>query len=164
MATENTMRGKIEDGAQARGLMLAGNAMITLASTSTGARFTYQIVRAKDARPARPINGVVVDDGPFFVRLLNGSNNEADFTYLGTIGRYGVYRHGRKSRVGEDAPSVRAFTWAWTRLNNETIPEGLEVWHEGRCCRCGRKLTVPGSIESGLGPECAQKSAALRAA
>jgi hypothetical protein len=29
------------------------------------------------------------------------------------------------------------------------------VWHEGRCGRCGRKLTVPESIESGFGPECA---------
>lgn len=27
----------------------------------------------------------------------------------------------------------------------------------GRCCRCGRKLTVPSSIEMGMGPECAGK-------
>ena len=27
-------------------------------------------------------------------------------------------------------------------------------WHEGRCGRCGRKLTVPESIEAGYGPEC----------
>jgi hypothetical protein len=30
----------------------------------------------------------------------------------------------------------------------------LEVWHEGRCGACGRRLTVPESIERGLGPEC----------
>jgi hypothetical protein len=28
------------------------------------------------------------------------------------------------------------------------------VWHEGSCARCGKKLTVPESIESGFGPEC----------
>lgn len=32
----------------------------------------------------------------------------------------------------------------------------VEVWHEGSCGRCGRKLTVPSSIETGLGPECAE--------
>jgi hypothetical protein len=30
----------------------------------------------------------------------------------------------------------------------------LEVWHEGRCGRCGRALTVPESVERGIGPEC----------
>jgi hypothetical protein len=34
---------------------------------------------------------------------------------------------------------------------------GCEVYHEGRCGRCNRKLTVPESIETGLGPECASK-------
>jgi hypothetical protein len=33
----------------------------------------------------------------------------------------------------------------------------VEFWHEGKCCRCGRKLTVPASIASGIGPECATK-------
>jgi hypothetical protein len=37
------------------------------------------------------------------------------------------------------------------------LPKGLKVHHEGRCCRCGRKLTVPESIETGLGPECASR-------
>lgn len=34
------------------------------------------------------------------------------------------------------------------------IPPSLEVWHEGRCGRCGRALTVPESIASGIGPVC----------
>ena len=37
------------------------------------------------------------------------------------------------------------------------IPEHLEIFHEGRCCACGRKLTTPESILSGIGPECAKK-------
>jgi hypothetical protein len=28
--------------------------------------------------------------------------------------------------------------------------------HEGKCGRCGRLLTVPSSIESGIGPECSK--------
>lgn len=30
---------------------------------------------------------------------------------------------------------------------------------EGRCCRCGRELTVPASIHAGMGPDCAEKYA-----
>jgi hypothetical protein len=33
----------------------------------------------------------------------------------------------------------------------------LEVWHEGRCAKCGLKLTVPQSIMTGFGPTCAKK-------
>jgi hypothetical protein len=31
----------------------------------------------------------------------------------------------------------------------------LAVYHEGRCGACGRRLTTPESISSGLGPVCA---------
>jgi hypothetical protein len=37
------------------------------------------------------------------------------------------------------------------------MPDGVVIWHEGRCGRCGRRLTVPESIESGYGPECIGK-------
>jgi hypothetical protein len=35
----------------------------------------------------------------------------------------------------------------------------MELWHEGRCGKCGRALTVPESIESGLGPVCESREA-----
>ena len=59
--------------------------------------------------------------------------------------------------VGKDAPSSKAFSWAWGYIKNDVLPVKLEIWHEGRCARCNRKLTVPSSIESGFGPECAGK-------
>ncbi len=34
------------------------------------------------------------------------------------------------------------------------MPEQLEVWHEGCCGKCGRKLTDAESIARGIGPEC----------
>jgi Family of unknown function (DUF6011) len=66
---------------------------------------------------------------------------------------------GQKSRVGREAPSAKAFDWAWRALTKGTMPANLEVWHEGRCGRCGRKLTVPESIARGIGPECAGRMA-----
>lgn len=34
------------------------------------------------------------------------------------------------------------------------LPEGIEIFEEDRCGRCGRALTDPVSVERGIGPEC----------
>ena len=39
-------------------------------------------------------------------------------------------------------------------LAGQPLPEGLEVWEESCCGRCGRELTDPVSVERGVGPEC----------
>ncbi|MGQ4872128.1 MAG: DUF6011 domain-containing protein, partial [Candidatus Thorarchaeota archaeon] len=39
-----------------------------------------------------------------------------------------------------------------TSVYNVALPEKVRIWHEGKCGRCGRRLTVPESIESGYGP------------
>jgi hypothetical protein len=129
----------------------AGNATFTLVSKKTGARYTYRI-RAADGK------GKVTH----FVSLLNGSDNEGDFAYLGHF--FGPdYTHGKKSRVGFDAPSARAFAWFAAQLKKPgALPESLEVWHEGRCGACNRKLTVPESVASGIGPECAKRLGVAR--
>lgn len=126
---------------------LAGNARLTLQSAKSGDRYTFR-VRASD------------DGGLHFVSVLTGSDNESDYEYLGTI-RADRYAHGRKSRITATAPSARAFEWAWPHIAAGRIPAALEVYHEGRCGRCNRPLTVPESIRTGFGPECAGR--ALRA-
>jgi len=120
-----------------------GNATFTLVGRSS--RFTYR-VRLND------------DGNLYFVGVLSGSDNNADYSYLGTVrvAEHSRYSHGRKSRVGEDAPSVKAFAWFWRALveKDEDALAKVEFWHEGRCGRCGRLLTVPESVERGIGPEC----------
>jgi hypothetical protein len=130
-----------------RDFALAGNATLTLLSRATGVRFTYKIRQPEEHKP-------------HFVGLLRGADNENDFQFIGTIFKgphlFGYsYKPGRNSRVSGDAPSAKAFAWFWKKLRSNALPDSLEVWHEGRCGRCGRKLTVPESIESGFGPECA---------
>lgn len=126
--------------------LLAGNATFTVVSKKTGSRFTFRVRRPKP-------------DSPHFVTVLTGSDNEHSYTFLGTIFADGTYRHGRKSSISESAPSARAFAWFYGMLTSpERLAAQAEVWHEGRCCRCGRKLTVPSSIEAGIGPECAGKN------
>jgi hypothetical protein len=93
----------------------------------------------------------------YFVALMNGSDNENDYQYMGTI-RNMNYALGRKSRISDGAVSHRAFDWFWKHMQAQSMPTALlECWHEGRCGKCGRKLTVPESIARGIGPECAKK-------
>lgn len=120
---------------------LAGNATFTVVSDKTGTRFTFRV------RQPNP-------EAPHFVQLLNGPDNESNFCFMGTIFNGSEYRHGRKSHVGPDAPSAKAFQWVWNHRNQ--LDGKVTVHHEGKCCRCGRKLTVPESLIAGVGPECAQ--------
>lgn len=127
-----------------RAYMLGGNAKVTIVSRKSGARFTYQIQR-KDLEDKRFLH---------FVSVLNGPDNASDYEFIGTVFGGDQYRHGTRSRIAADAPSARAFAWAWDHLDSPS----LEIWHSGECSRCGRELTDPASIERGLGPVCAEKS------
>lgn len=129
-------------GSDARAFALAGNAILTLQSRRTGQRFTYR-VRAADGE------GLATH----FVQLLTGPDNTSDYQYLGYLAG-DRYVHGKKSRVSSRAPSVQAFAWWWARVDHGH-PE-LEVFHEGRCGKCGRLLTTPESVTRGIGPECAK--------
>jgi uncharacterized protein DUF6011 len=132
----------------ARAYTLAGNATITLESLKTGAHFTFKVRAPKleigETRP-EPIR---------FVSVLNGTDNETSYIYLGLIGKDGQFRLTKNSKAGADAPSVKAFSYFW---NARELPAQLVVRHNGHCGRCGRTLTVPESIDAGIGPECASK-------
>jgi hypothetical protein len=139
--------GRLATAAEALAYIRGGKATVTLVSVKTAARFTYRVSAAEN-------------DDVMFVGLLNGPDNTADYKYLGRISR-GVFWAGRKvpkpGDISAEAPSSKAFDWVWRRLVRGELPEALEIWHSGRCGRCARKLTVPASIASGFGPECAGK-------
>ena len=126
---------------------LAGKAVFTIVSKATGARFTYRV------KLAPPRYCWKNKDPVHFVSVLTGADNMSSYTYLGTI-RGSAFAHGKKSRIGEDAPSAKAFAWFWRHLMTGDALASLNVHHEGKCGRCGRALTVPSSIASGFGPEC----------
>ena len=131
---------------------MAGNATLTLVSQKTGARFTYKVRAANTDSDAQT--------DLYFISLLRGADNESDYSYLGRIAKGRLYigrKVPRAGDIGKDAPSARAFEYFWRALERGEMPAQCEIWHEGRCGRCNRKLTVPSSIESGFGPECAGK-------
>ncbi len=140
---------------------LAGNATITLENATSGARFTYKLTRKKgDAETA--------NTRPIFVKLMTGSDNESSYTYLGTVwtnGERPTYTFGSKSPLSPNAPGPKGMAWLMAKIaQREELPDVMIAHHEGRCGKCGRKLTVPESIESGIGPECAGRAAAKRKA
>jgi hypothetical protein len=122
----------------------AGRAVFTITSNATGKSFTYRFGRPHDN----------LDGGPIFASVLTGPDNQQDYTYMG------VYYPARRavvptkgSKVAADAPSFVALAWFLAHAGDPRVA----FRHEGRCGRCGRALTVPSSIDTGLGPECAEK-------
>ena len=134
------------DGENIAKFVLAGNATFTLENPETGNRFTFKIRQREN------------DDGsltPHFVSVLNGPDNYSNYGYIGFVRNGNFYHGGQKAKASKDAPSVQAFSWFWRHLAD---PSPAVIYHEGRCGKCGRKLTVPTSIKTGLGPTCAQST------
>lgn len=50
----------------------------------------------------------------------------------------------------------RSFAWLMTTLAKGDLPAAIVFYHEGMCCKCARRLTVPASILTGMGPDCAK--------
>jgi len=126
--------------------MLAGKAILTAQSLKSKKHYTYKILKAKGAI-----------GNCFLVFVLTGPDNSNDYTYMGMFNHddgKGVFRT-TKSRIAADAKSFLAFNWIYKKLKSGGLPAGLYLQHAGKCGRCGRKLTHPDSLETGIGPECA---------
>lgn len=140
---------KLETVESALEFILGGKAIFTLRSQRTGEHVT---LRARQSERG----------DMFFIGLMTG-DNEFGYSYLGQVaigaGEKLWYSHGRKSTVSADCKQAKAAQWALGHLLNGRMPQGLEVWHEGQCRACGRKLTMPESIQAGIGPECGARSA-----
>lgn len=176
----------------ARRFIFAGFAIFTVVNPERGTRLTlrFELAKVKNCEC-----GPALEDGaekcapcqaprPIFAAVLTGSDNESDraYSYLGTVWDEGAdrrYVHGKKSRIGADAPSAKAAAWVVEKFADldavllagpagedaaDNLADALaplarvEFFHEGRCGRCGHRLTVPESIETGLGPVCAEKA------
>lgn len=126
-----------------RNYLLAGKAVITLVSEKTQQRYTYKIITKKDLQNAF--------SGPYvsFIYVKTGPD---EFVYMGMMKNCWI-TPTHASVLREDSECFKAFKWFYQRLLNNNL-DGLQVWHEGRCGKCGKSLTVPESIARGLGPHC----------
>lgn len=127
--------------------VLAGNATITLESGITGKHFTYKITRSKN------------DNNLYFIKSLRGSDNNNDYAYIGCYYADNKYFFPDRKYKGIKTygwpKSLQAINFLFKTL--DSVPDNLIVYHQGRCCVCGRKLTTPESIKAGIGPECSNR-------
>lgn len=150
--------------------VLAGESTWTV-SNGAGDHYTFHVYKSKPD-PKYP-------DPSWFVKVLVGSDNTAhsDYAYIGKlefpfkVGLLGdkfldtertpALRMTKMSRWSITEVRVRVAVWAlrtiWQVHRGEYIlPAGYSIKHIGRCGRCGAALTTPESLDTGLGPVCAE--------
>jgi len=127
---------------------------MTIVNDVSGGRVTLRF------RKPKGFSSVLVD-------VMCGSDNEEDYAFAGSL-------HGTELRLSargkcpiEKAKVAKAIVdWTFKRaasgaplegLKSDGTPFSVRCLHEGRCACCGRKLTVPESIDTGIGPVCAKK-------
>lgn len=181
-APNATMRGAIKAPTLLLMHLLAGRSILTVKSRRTGDYFTFRFSRpdfddhngyVQQNYQARKDKGrpiwVSVYGGPRGGYVQNQADLRAGWSFLGTIWPTGLdsvpesqtfaFRRSTKSKVSDTDPAMRACAWIAKRLPKrvDELMEQGEWWHEGVCGRCGRRLTVPESIEMGFGPDCLEK-------
>lgn len=133
----------------------AGHAIFTVYFRNAGKHFTFRIAKSKKK------------DSPLFVSLLTGSNNEASYTYVGLLTDYSNTLALRGQKMSAEADSMKALAFLLGRLTTarrngytngweRATPAHVEFLHMGACGRCGRTLTTPESLHTGLGAYCAK--------
>ena len=130
-------RNQILDPDKAKTFLKAGRAIITLQSEVTGNHYTYRLTQSNDKRV-------------IFVSVLTEGDR---YQYAGLLDNCRI-RITKRSKYLPDSIVIKAFNYFGDRLRINRIPKNLTVMHSGRCGRCGRSLTHPDSVHSGIGPEC----------
>jgi len=123
--------------------------VVTARSISTGQHFIYHVKKSP-----------VKDVGHGYLRVNVQCSGENDANETRPVGTCYLSHKGflAAPKVDARAPSVRAWAWLWAsiRQGGDKLPEGLELWHEGNCGRCGKALRA---TEGDYGPKCAAKIA-----
>lgn len=130
--------------------VLAGDATFTIETPDGHHTFKVQHVEATDRWQES-----------YFVKMLVGADNTADYAYIGKLDAFtGQVATTAKSKLPQEHRTIRVLNRilarVWCDDHNAYEQHGYATHHEGKCGRCGRKLTTPASVKSGIGPECAK--------
>jgi len=126
--------------------VMGSHAKFTLESNVSGMHLTYKVWGQADTTKR-------------FVSVLSGPD---EWTYVGML----IPQEDKtiqlcftKKSIKQVTTSARTLTWFLRHLNagNTEKLAQVQFLHSGKCCRCGRTLTTPGSIAAGIGPVCAAR-------
>jgi len=131
-----------------RSFIFQGKAVFTLENIESGNYIVYKVYSLKRRR-GQPENTRLFN---VYVRALG--DGWRGNRYIGQVDRL---TETLKTPFGVDTNSVgvRTFNWIiakWRKL--EKFEGKMNMYHMGVCCKCGRDLTVPESINNGIGPQC----------
>ena len=141
---------QISEPEKALNYILAGKSEFTLVSTKTGKRIKYKLIRVKSKYG-------LDTEYVYFIKLGDGSNQifAGTLYFRPDVNRF-TFSTGAKGLKKSDSVEVQALLYTVNALYNSNKNIGVEIYHAGKCGRCGRKLTTPESILTGLGPECSK--------
>ena len=83
-----------------------------------------------------------------------------NFGYVGYFSKDGnIVRRNKEKNILEtiSTPAATAVAWLLRQLRDskyELLSNSVEIYHLGKCLKCGKTLTDVDSIEYGLGPVC----------
>jgi hypothetical protein len=127
---------------------LAGKAQLTITNPATGQWIKIKMKRRKDRTTGQPSNC-------YFMSLALLGDGEIGYRYVGAFFS-DTNRFKRAANISDR--EIQITDWLVRALANPASLRNTEIQHAGACCKCGRKLTHPESIESGFGPECFQST------
>lgn len=163
--TPHQMAGRLANKKAIQDYMFAGKAIITIRNIADGTRYTYKIKKSKTnpskfyvynlRGPSYAKMGLISGDKEYYLpfdwkeKVQMARRNFAAL-YPGKPFPEKLYTQQHMP------PSLRMFIrfLTWYKSDVEKM-QNHEIWHEGVCGKCGRKLTVPSSIDRGLGDICA---------
>jgi hypothetical protein len=111
----------------------------TVRSKSTGKDFTYQISRSQFR-------------DKWYTQVYI-ETQYLSFKHLGVFKSEGVFKAG----VPVTTPAAMGIGWLLKNVEKgrvAAIASQADIYHTGKCLKCGKELTDANSIEIGLGPVC----------
>jgi hypothetical protein len=129
--------------------LTAGKAIFTVTNTKRNTRLTFRIEKPEPDRFR----------GEYFAAVMKGTDNESDYRYMGMVsGERLTLRETKGSLFRAGTPEFDGLKFVLDVIAGRiTAPPALQVQTAGLCGRCGLKLTVPESISTEFGPDCAEK-------
>lgn len=114
----------------------------------------YRTLKIVKADPEQ-VSKYKLPQGAQIASFLSGADNESNYTGFAFVKGPDA---AVWARFKADSTLVKALKALLTADKEARIDMGhAYALESGRCWRCGRKLTVPASINRGLGPICADK-------
>lgn len=129
--------------------ILAGKSEFVAVSGNTGKRLGFKLEK---------INSDNTNGNETMYYLSTQIDNKLVYcgviVYNSKLNKF-IFAKGKKGNLDYSHLNVKSILYILNRLHCGDVGINLSVYHVGKCGRCGKKLTTPESILTGLGPTCA---------